>query len=352
MSRRRVSTSTTAALAPRHKSSHIGQNRGWPGVPNKYRIRSRARVIRPKSIATVVVVFVPEPCSGSTALLAWVIHASVLTGGISDTAATRVVFPTPNPPATTIFADVTFGGTRSGELAKAINDSLQQPVVVGGCVGIFVDLHVIGGGQVLKEHAGDAKRHPGVRRQFRHRLRAERRPLIQPPRLWRHPQGGGGVVALNQDQRVHVQVMAGPGPPAGQHVRTDPGVTGHRPPPPLTAFMRRRSSRSCGVRTWPTASTSCDIWCATTPRLAPSRTSTANPARLPMLMKRKWPDGNLSITWSQPASPTLLAMLLPRLMIPLVIAASGSARSGDMPPAAMSGRPSAETMRAWVTPGA
>ena len=86
--------------------------------------------MRPKSMATVVVVFSSEPCSGSTVLLAWVIHASVLTGGISETVPTRVVFPTPNPPATTIFAEVTFGGTRSGELAKAINDSLQQPVVV------------------------------------------------------------------------------------------------------------------------------------------------------------------------------------------------------------------------------
>src|SRR5215467_13178275 len=114
-------------------------------------MRSLASVIRPKSMATVVVVFSSEPCSGSTVLLAWVIHASVLTGGISETVPTRVVFPTPNPPATTIFAEVTFGGTRSGELAKAINDSLQQPVVVGRGVGLLVDQDVVGGGQVLKE---------------------------------------------------------------------------------------------------------------------------------------------------------------------------------------------------------
>ena len=47
-------------------------------------------------------------------------------------------------------------------------------------------------------------------------------------------------------------------------------------------------------------------------------------------MKRKWPDGNFSITCSQPGSPIWPAMLLPMLMIPLVIAASGSARSGAM----------------------
>ena len=37
--------------------------------------------------------------------------------------------------------------------------------------------------------------------------------------------------------------------------------------------------------------------------------------------------------------------------MPLVIAASGSARSGDIPPAVISGRPSAETISACVTPG-
>ncbi len=35
-----------------------------------------------------------------------VITASVVSGRISDTAPTNVVFPTPNPPATTIFVDV------------------------------------------------------------------------------------------------------------------------------------------------------------------------------------------------------------------------------------------------------
>ncbi|GAA5062761.1 hypothetical protein GCM10023259_052180 [Thermocatellispora tengchongensis] len=38
--------------------------------------------------------------------LASVITASVVSGMISDTAPTKVVFPTPKPPATTIFVDV------------------------------------------------------------------------------------------------------------------------------------------------------------------------------------------------------------------------------------------------------
>jgi len=73
----------------------------------------------------VVVVLTFASASGSTVLLACVIHASVLTGGISDTAPTIVVFPVPKPPATTSLADVTFGTRRSGELVKAIDHSLQ-----------------------------------------------------------------------------------------------------------------------------------------------------------------------------------------------------------------------------------
>jgi ABC-type Co2+ transport system permease subunit len=38
-----------------------------------------------------------------------VMAASVVTGSISDTALTNVVFPTPNPPATTILTEVAAG---------------------------------------------------------------------------------------------------------------------------------------------------------------------------------------------------------------------------------------------------
>src|SRR5690349_17024036 len=60
---------------------------------------------------------------------------------------------------------------------------------------------------------------------------------------------------------------------------------------------------------------------------------------------------DFSINWSQPASPTLAAMLLPRLIMPLVMAASGSARSALMSPAVIRGRPSEETISACLTPG-
>jgi hypothetical protein len=56
-------------------------------------------------MATVVVVFALSGCA-STPSPAIVIHASVLIGSTSDTEPTKVVFPTPKPPATTIFAEM------------------------------------------------------------------------------------------------------------------------------------------------------------------------------------------------------------------------------------------------------
>src|SRR4051794_23224399 len=80
----------------------MNPKRSWPGVPNRYRTRLSSTVIRPKSIATVVVVFGDMPAGSSTPRPTAVMAASVVTGGISDTDATRVVLPTPKPPATTI----------------------------------------------------------------------------------------------------------------------------------------------------------------------------------------------------------------------------------------------------------
>src|SRR5690606_27619299 len=84
------------------------------GVPNKNNTICSLIVIRPKSIATVVVVFAPTFDRSSRPSLAVVIAASVDNGGISDNVPTNVVFPTPKPPATMILADrggfACFGG--------------------------------------------------------------------------------------------------------------------------------------------------------------------------------------------------------------------------------------------------
>ena len=62
-------------------------------------------MIRPKSIATVVVRLCGVASSMSTPTEASVTIASVRSGMISETAPTNVVLPAPNPPAMTIFVD-------------------------------------------------------------------------------------------------------------------------------------------------------------------------------------------------------------------------------------------------------
>ena len=60
--------------------------------------------MRPKSMATVVVTFWSTPSVSSTNWPASLSSSSVRSGLISLTAPTRVVLPTPNPPATSIFS--------------------------------------------------------------------------------------------------------------------------------------------------------------------------------------------------------------------------------------------------------
>src|ERR671921_1455482 len=116
-------------------------------------------LIRPKSIATVVVVL-PGTCRlSSTPAPAEVMIASVVSGVISDTEPTSVVLPTPNPPAMTIFADVTRPdeGRAMLEPPKSTEHPLQQfrahrLVVVQR--GRFVHRN-----QAIRRHVGDE--HPG-----------------------------------------------------------------------------------------------------------------------------------------------------------------------------------------------
>lgn len=69
--------------------------------------------MRPKSIATVVSTLFSMPSRWSVAALTVVSSSSVLSGAISLTAPTKVVLPTPNPPATRILSAVGKGSELS-----------------------------------------------------------------------------------------------------------------------------------------------------------------------------------------------------------------------------------------------
>src|SRR5207247_6792727 len=85
--------------------------------------------MRPKSMATVVVVLPGTALVSSTPTEASVITSSVVSGVISDTDPTKVVLPTPNPPATRIFSGMICGSAAGGRrrYASACAEPIQQP---------------------------------------------------------------------------------------------------------------------------------------------------------------------------------------------------------------------------------
>src|SRR3954465_10127239 len=115
-------------------------------------MRSSSSDTRPKSIATVVVVLCGVRPMSSTPRDASVITASVVSGMISDTAPTKVVLPTPNPPATTIFVEVS-----PLEPAKSTEHPFEQALVRDARLELrLVDAH-----QPFRLHVGDQHpRHP------------------------------------------------------------------------------------------------------------------------------------------------------------------------------------------------
>src|SRR3954468_8606541 len=122
---------------------------------------SRSRLTRPKSIATVVVVLSGVDDRSSTSVLAWVITASVVSGMISETDPTNVVFPTPKPPPTMIFTEVMPGEAPGLELAKS-NENPFQHLEVGLPLGEggLMHAHQAFVCHVRDEHARDAERQP------------------------------------------------------------------------------------------------------------------------------------------------------------------------------------------------
>src|SRR3569833_1777195 len=135
---------------------------------------SRSRLTRPKSIATVVVVLAGVEDRSSTSVLAWVITASGVSGMISETDPTNVVFPTPKPPPTMILTEVMPAVLEVAgpglELAKSTENPFQQlevrlPLSEGRLMQAQQALVC----HVRDEHTGYAERQSEQGRHFRHR---------------------------------------------------------------------------------------------------------------------------------------------------------------------------------------
>src|SRR5215471_20335603 len=113
--------------------------------------RSSRTVIRPKSIATVVVSLSSTPSSASTSAPGALSTSSVRNGLISLTEETSVVFPAPKPPAMRILIDT--GPAKAGsasESSKSISDILEHLRVGQPALGRRTD-----GDQPVFAHVGE-----------------------------------------------------------------------------------------------------------------------------------------------------------------------------------------------------
>src|SRR6202034_2041765 len=226
--RRRVSARTTAPSAPYARSSHMNQKRSWPGVPKRYRASRLAMVIRPKSIATVVVVLSPTPLRSSTPMLAWVSVSSVRSGRISLIAPTSVVFPTPNPPAMRILKGVSRLSSAAPRASEGAEPIEHLPEEIRACLRAHGPsrLH---SDQVLLNQVGEQDPHHAQRQRHvrssvseSHRLLAQTDELTvlgtEPAR-----RGSGRGRPGRYDHRDHVEHRAAGriGSPAGQRIGPD-----------------------------------------------------------------------------------------------------------------------------------
>src|SRR5579875_22187 len=212
-------------MAPWIRSSHMNQNRCWPGVPNRYRTRSLSSVIRPKSIATVVVDLSGTCDRSSTSVLATVITASVVSGVISDTEPTNVVLPTPNPPATTILTDVMAGASVLGWATLDLTESTEHPFEQ---MEVWTSLRVVAlvyPDETVSAHVGDED--PGhAERQPQHRRHLGDRPPVPAELQDRLALRGehGQVARLEDgrgDQRLDGELVPGLRPASGHRIRPD-----------------------------------------------------------------------------------------------------------------------------------
>src|ERR1700735_4356354 len=124
---------------------------------------------------TTVVVFLSCVCErSSTPALAEVMTASVVSGVISDTDPTKVVLPTPKPPAPTILTDDMAAGSpavpRTGlELAKSTEHPFEQVEIWAAmCMVQLVHSDQPFHRHISDQDSGYAQGHPEHSRDLRH----------------------------------------------------------------------------------------------------------------------------------------------------------------------------------------
>src|SRR6266540_219949 len=220
-------------------------------------------VMRPKSMATVVVVLPGTAVMSSTPTETSVIASSVVSGVISDTDPTKVVLPTPNPPATRILRGMISGSAACRRRYRsACAEPIQQPpqdrlarTAVLRCVLWQVRHQVAGVDQVADQYPRHSDGHLQRRADLGQRLRLGAQ-LDDRQRLGLQQRSVPGAGLRDGHDRLQRQVLTGgAGPPPGEGIdRDDPvgalrTVQGHREAHPAVP-------RVAGVSAWPTRSAS------------------------------------------------------------------------------------------------
>src|SRR3954454_801276 len=265
-------------------------------------------LIRPKSMATVVVIF-PGTCRlSSTPTPAEVMMASVVSGVISETDPTSVVLPTPNPPAMTIFADVTrppaAGRCAMSEPAKSTQHPFQQFRAYR--VGlVFQRGGLVHRDQAVRRHIGDddtchTERQLHACGDLSERLHpaavAHRRDVLMLASTLPAAEHSRSPANGCLDQRFQRYLKLRPGPTTGYGVRPDQRAGrliafGHRHRSPLPRALRSVSCCQC-LRQSPAEPTPCPFSRGPRPRTAgrgsapPPRGRPAEPSRSPPVRHR------------------------------------------------------------------
>src|ERR1039458_9361218 len=188
----------------------MNQKRSWPGVPKRYSTRRPPRVMRPKSMATVVVVLFSTPCRSSCFTLTLVRASSVRSGRTSLMALTSVVLPAPKPPAMRILKAARGPSALLSEGPESMQHLPQQlgaGLLARLAARQYLDASLLD--EVGEQHPDHADWQPGVGGDVGHggRPLAER----QDPAVLRaepKPVGGVGRPAGVHDDRDQVQYLA------------------------------------------------------------------------------------------------------------------------------------------------
>src|SRR5660397_178731 len=214
----------------------MNRKRSCPGVQNKESHNEPGSAMRPKSMATVVVVLrsVTPPAS-STPIDFSVIAASVLSGSMSEIEPMKVVLPTAKPPSITILTTVgacaaSLDATAALEGCDAIKDTLQKTqgqsaigVVrcrIFGCPS-GVNSQVFFFSKIRDQHPDHTQRKSGMSRELSNGLvlaRSELQDLL----LFRGETPKILYVGGRFNQRFHWQVRVGStDAPPGHGIRPD-----------------------------------------------------------------------------------------------------------------------------------